>query len=117
MDSQNNSASGKVAMSKIHDERRKSQRYQCDCDAKWSYFNKEGELDAQISNVGDNGCYLQIDRPMTPGATITLRVVQHRGTECKFPHINTVAEVKWCRLIDKGSRPFYAAGVRYHYPV
>ena len=107
-------------MTKRLEERRRSERYQCDCDVKWSYFNKDGELDAQISNAGDTGCYLQVDRPMIPGATVTLRVLQYRGAQCNLlsvPHTNAIAEVKWCRLIGEGLRPLYGAGVRYHYPV
>jgi len=106
-------------MQKDTHDRRESTRQQCDYGACWSYFNKEGAAEGLILNVSQTGCYLQLDRPIIPGATVTMRVLVRRGLKCdqQGPHMNTVAEVKWCRKIRNGSKQFYGSGLRYHYPV
>ena len=100
-------------------DRRDSERHQCDYAASWSFFNKEGTAEGQILNVSQTGCYLRLDRPIPPGTTVMMRVLECRGAACdqQGPHMNTVAEVKWCCRIQNGSKPCYGSGLRYHYPV
>jgi len=102
-------------------ERRDSDRHPCDCEARWSYFNKEGAAAGRILNFSRNGSYLEIDQPMIPGATVLIRVVQCASSPAAaYPEalpLNAVAEVKWCREIDPRATSRHGVGVRYHFPV
>ncbi len=102
------------------DDRRDSERQPCECEAAWSYFNKDGSRRGRILNLSRIGCYLQTDGPVIPGASVLIRVLECR--ECGSrrggsPRTTSVAEVKWCRKVVDGPTPSYGAGVRYHYPV
>jgi hypothetical protein len=99
-------------------ERRSTGRSPCDCEASWSYFNKDGAATARILNFSPSGSYLETDHPLTPGATVLIRVLQcepRKGYPEGLP-INAMAEVKWCREVDPHSAR-HGAGVRYHFPV
>jgi hypothetical protein len=101
-------------------ERRTSDRQPCDCEASWTYFNREGASTGRIRNFSRNGSCLEIDQPMIPGATVLIRVLQCSPAAAVHPDalpLNAVAEVKWCREIDHRTTPRHCAGVRYHFPV
>jgi PilZ domain len=101
-------------------ERRNSDRHPCDCEASWSYFNKEGAAAGRILNFSRSGSYLEIDQPMIPGATVLIRILTCSAPAAAHPDalpLNAVAEVKWCREIDRRATSRHGAGVRYHFPV
>jgi hypothetical protein len=100
-------------------ERRTAPRHSCEFDASWSFFNQEHVVGGSIRNLSPSGCYLQIDRPIKPGANVMIRVTTPAAGERSMPapHTNTVAEVKWCRKLNGELKPVYGVGIRYHYPV
>jgi hypothetical protein len=106
-------------MQRIIDERRQSERHACRYEANWSYFNTAEGLEGRILNFNLTGSYLQVDRPILPGATVLIRVLARRDA-AEYPFglpMHAVAEVKWCREVENGEKEAYAAGVRYCYPV
>jgi hypothetical protein len=106
-------------MKRTIDERRRSERHACRYVANWSYFNKAGGLEGRILNFSQTGSYLQVDRPILPGANVLIRVLATRDA-AEYPFglpMHAVAEVKWCREVENGGKEIYAAGVRYCYPV
>ncbi len=77
-------------------ERRNSDRHACDCEASWSYFNKEGAAAGRILNFSRSGSYLEIDQPMIPGATVLIRILKCSSPAAAHPDalpLNAVAEV------------------------
>jgi hypothetical protein len=99
-------------------ERRVSDRHPCNCEASWSYFNKEGASAGRILNFSRNGSYLEVEQEMIPGATVLIRVLECHAPPPGHPEalpLNAVAEVKWCRKIDSRSTR-HGAGLRYHFP-
>ena len=100
-------------------EKRKFKRVACNCEASWSYFNKEPSSNCRILNFSPAGSYLEIDHPMMPGATVLIRVLQCHEAPKGYPEglpVNAIAEVKWCREIDTPNALRHGAGVRYHFP-
>ena len=100
-------------------EKRKHKRTACNCEASWSYFNKEPAANGRILNFSPAGSYLEVERAMLPGATILIRVLQCHGPSPDYPEglpANAMAEVKWCREIDPAAAR-HGVGVRYHFPV
>lgn len=101
-------------------ERRNMERRWCKCEADWSYFNRGNGVKGHVLNFSRGGSYLETARPITPGTTVLIRVLQ--CTEFMREHsqdlrFNAVAEVKWCRKMKQFEEPSYGVGVRYHFPV
>ena len=101
-------------------ERRTADRHPCDCQASWSYFNREGAATGRILNFSRSGSYLEIDQPMIPGATVLIRILACSAPAAAHPDalpLTAMAEVKWCREIERPTVSRHGAGVRYHFPV
>ncbi|MGE5255554.1 MAG: PilZ domain-containing protein [Hyphomicrobiales bacterium] len=101
-------------------ERRNMDRQWCKCEANWSYFNKESSLKGRILNFSPGGSYLETASPVTPGATVLIRVLQCAEFMREHPkdlRSNAIAEVKWCREMKDSEEASYGVGVRYHFPV
>ena len=100
-------------------EQRNMERQWCKCEVNWSYFNKEGYLKGHVLNFSRGGSYLETARPITPGTTVLIRVLQ--CTDFMREHsnglrFNAIAEVKWCRELSSSEKTYYGVGVRYHFP-
>ena len=101
-------------------DRRGSERRPCSFAVSWSYFNRDGARAGRVLNYNLSGGYLELDCPMTPGASVLIRVLAAGDPACAYPQglpMHAVAEVKWCREGIIGSREGYSAGVRYCHPV
>jgi hypothetical protein len=101
-------------------ERRNMDRQGCKCEVDWSYFNQGRSLKGNILNFSPGGSYLETARPVTPGATVLIRVLQCTGFVREHPkdlRFNAIAEVKWCREMKGVEETSYGIGVRYHFPV
>jgi hypothetical protein len=101
-------------------ERRNMERQWCKCEVNCSYFNKTGYLKGHVLNFSRAGSYLETSRPITPGSTVLIRVLQcadfmrEHSNDLRF---NALAEVKWCRKMNGTEDAGYGVGVRYHFPV
>ena len=100
-------------------ERRNMERQWCKCEVNWSYFNKGGYLKGHVLNLSRGGSYLETARPITPGTTVLIRVLE--CTDFMREHsnglrFNAIAEVKWCRELSSSENACYGVGVRYHFP-
>jgi len=105
-------------MDKIN-ERRHMERQWCTCEVNWSHFNKESFVKGHLRNFSQGGSYLETARPITPGATVLIRVLQCADLMHEHPRdlrFNAIAEVKWCRKIKELEETSYGVGVRYHFP-
>ncbi len=101
-------------------ERRDMERQWCKCEANWSYFNKGTSLQGHVLNFSQGGSYLETARPITPGTTVLIRVLQCTDFMREHPkdlRFNAIAEVKWCRKMEDAEEASYGVGVRYHFPV
>jgi len=98
-------------------ERRSMKRQRCNCEANWAYFNKDGYLKGHILNCSQGGTYIETAKPITPGATVLVRVLQcedfmaDRHIDIR---LNAIAQVKWCRDMKEKNRSRYAIGLKYH---
>ncbi len=100
-------------------ERRGISRQGCKCEVNLSLFNSGSTLTGSILNFTPDGGYLEVDRPMSPGAPILVRIVactELERSNCYCPRSNAVAEVKWCRQIEGREGGAYAMGVKYYLP-
>ena len=100
-------------------ERRNMKRQWCKCEVNWTYFNKAGDLSGHVLNFSRGGSYLQTTRPITPGSTVLIRVLQCTGFVREHSNdlrFNGLAEVKWCRKMNGTEDSGYCVGVRYHFP-
>ena len=100
-------------------ERRHMERHWCKCEVNWSHFNKESHLKGHLLNFSQGGSYLETARPITPGATVLIRVLQCTNFMREQPRdlrFNAIAEVKWCRELSSTEETCYGVGVRYHFP-
>ena len=101
-------------------ERRNMERQWCKCEANWSYFNRESLVKGHVLNFSQGGSYLETARPITPGATVQIRVLECTDFRREHPkdlRFNAIAEVKWCRPMKEIEEGWYGVGVRYHFPV
>jgi hypothetical protein len=100
-------------------ERREMERQWCKCGVNWTIFNKENHLEGRLLNFSQGGAYLEVARPITPGATVLIRFLQCEDFIHEHPEdlrFNAIAEVKWCRELSCSEKFCYGAGVRYHFP-
>jgi hypothetical protein len=101
-------------------ERRNMERRWCRCEAHWSYFNKESCVKGHVLNFSLGGSYFETARPIIPGTTVLIRVLQCTDLMSEHPkdlRFNAIAEVKWCQEMQDLEKAWYGVGVRYHYPV
>ena len=71
------------------------------------------------THFSQGGAYLEVARPITPGATVLIRFLQCEDFIHEHPEdlrFNAIAEVKWCRELSSSEKFCYGAGVRYHFP-
>ena len=101
-------------------ERRDMERQGCKCEVNWSYFNRDSSVKGHVLNFSQGGSYLETARPVTPGATVLIRVLQCAGLKREHPkdlRFNAIGEVKWCREMKGSEEASFGVGVRYHFPV
>jgi len=100
-------------------ERRRISRQGCKCEVNLSQFNSGSTLTGSVLNFTPDGSCLEVNRPMSPGAPVLLRIVacmEIEKSNCYCPRSNAVAEVKWCREIEGREGGAYAMGVKYYLP-
>ncbi len=101
-------------------ERRSMKRQKCNCEANCAYFNKEGYFRGYLRNCSRGGSCIERAKPLIPGSTVLVRVLQCENSMAEHPHeirFNSIAEVKWCKDMKEAESTRYAIGLRYHYPV
>lgn len=104
-------------------EKRCEHRQSCDADIEWTYFNRGDCFSARLLNFSKGGGYFISSQPLTPGATVLIRVRDFSPADSKVcdigttPRMTALGEVKWCREISGGAAARFGIGVRYHFPV
>jgi hypothetical protein len=80
-------------------ERRTMDRQGCNCEVNWSYFNKQGYMKGQVRNCCQEGSYIETAKPISPGSTVLLRVLQCKDFMAEHPtdiRFNAVRhQIKW----------------------
>lgn len=94
-------------------EKREDDRLGCDNPVNWAYFNREPAYAGTVRNCSRAGCYFESGHPVSPGATINLRMdaldLQGAPPGGKHMRWNVLAVVKWCQKVEDR----YGVGVKY----
>lgn len=104
-------------------EKRCEDRQSCDAVIEWTYFNRGGCFSARLLNFSRGGGYFISSQPLTPGATVLIRVLDVNPAESgacdagAAMRTTALGEVKWCREIIAEPVAQFGVGVRYHFPV
>ncbi len=104
-------------------EKRCEDRRNCDAVIEWTYFNKGDCFSARLLNFSKGGGYFISSQPLTPGATVLIRVRDFNSADSVPCDTSTtlrttaLGEVKWCRELGGEPAARFGIGVRYHFPV
>jgi len=110
----------------MSEDKRREERFSCGSPLEWAYFNKAEKHDARMRNFSHAGACFECSQAPVHGATIMVRLGAYQTecrsdckeeSDCPWPRLLVLGEVKWCREITDGRLPLFGVGVRFHLAV
>jgi CheY-like chemotaxis protein len=99
-------------------DKRKEDRFDCDCSINWNYFKKGIFSTARVLNCSRIGCYIESDNHLAPGSLLLIRATRCREVYGD-PKVsgglewNSMAEVRWCSKLSNDEGGPYGSGLGY----
>ncbi len=93
-------------------------RYKCEAAVTVRHLNDEETINGKMLNYSHNGLYFEADSFFATGSILHIRmnngliIHSNPGPEEK-PHRVGIAEVRWCRPVQKDDDFCYGVGLRY----
>lgn len=93
-------------------------RYKCEAAITVRHLDAEKRFVAKMLNYSHDGLYFEADTFFAKGSVLHTRLTDGLVIHCESepderPHKVGIAEVRWCRPINKDGNRCYGVGLRY----